>query len=759
MVESMLSVMLSRMNPSSCLGSSSSGDFLNVDDDEVRDDGVPPSSIVDKKSSPRSTTTNNNDGSSSSMANVEEAASACSIIDCSLFGPDNELYLKKIDELWDKTFIYNHPVDDNDNTCDNNVAENNDDEMETTVLNHLHQVVPTLLSRISAKYPTPSPYVPRINSTDLAKCADPATAIIRQKEQNVCDVYGSEALQELHDLTITATATATTTNNRKNDRVGKKGALIYYYRLLMIHRSDVCGGNIVEILSRVLVGRSSSSSSIGNRHCTKKNENYSSYGGDGGGEDEESFDYSLDDTLFGGGNKGSLAQHRQRIASGKYGPSSLAANEDRRLACWTLCNLAMPHENKLAMLRLSPPSPFLSSLPSIVSSSINDEQGITSRIKVGEEGEQQKQDQQQLLLQALTCVIGRNLPESYLCFICLLNLTYCTENSRIVVYYIPPTTARLRRKLNNDDDNDKLQQKHCLPSSQLCGSRIRSRSEPIIVSRIGGGSSDTSSNDDDKTTKMYKPSMMSRRGISLNILDKVGNGNVVPSQHCVGILSSIDNNNQLSTMDQLVLCNPSSLLRIIERSMNTNYSYAFGSVQSVQGEAIRWACGLIRNLTRTSPTVVRGGGGGGEIGNDVEVTTTTNDKLDSISSRRIDSKRHGNNVTNKDEKCLLLSSPHHLSSINNAAEEVCTLLSQTTIPKLLIQLISTSPRSSIEWTCNSLEDACLGTMCNMAIWPAGLKALQLAGVTESKCLRELERVPGIHGYRAKALRCSLGALS
>ena len=118
----MLSVMLSRMNPSSCLGSSSSGDFLNVDDDEVRDDGVPPSSIVDKKSSPRSTTTNNNDGSSSSMANVEEAASACSIIDCSLFGPDNELYLKKIDELWDKTFIYNHPVDDNDNTCDNNVA-------------------------------------------------------------------------------------------------------------------------------------------------------------------------------------------------------------------------------------------------------------------------------------------------------------------------------------------------------------------------------------------------------------------------------------------------------------------------------------------------------------------------------------------------------------------------------------------------------------------------------------------------------------
>ena len=87
------------------------------------------------------------------------------------------------------------------------------------------------------------------------------------------------------------------------------------------------------------------------------------------------------------------------------------------------------------------------------------------------------------------------------------------------------------------------------------------------------------------------------------------------------------------------------------------------------------------------------------------------------------------------------------------------MVNGTTIPKLLIQLISTSPRSSIEWTRNSLEDACLGAMCNMAIWPRGLEALRLAGVAESKCLRDLEQVPGIHGYRAKALRCSLGALS
>ena len=698
MLESMLSVM-SRMNPSTCLGSSGR-DFFRlavVDEDEVRDDGVP-SSIIDKKSSPRTTTNNE-----SSMADVAQASSACGIIDCSIFGPDNELYLKKIDELWDNTFKY-HPVDDNNDDVAA-AAESNDHEMETTVLHHLRQVVPTLLSRISDKYPPPS--VPRINSTDLAKCADPATAILRQKEQNECDVYGSEALQELHDLTIT---TATTNNRNTKTTIGKKGALINYYRILMIHRVDICGGNVVEILSRVLVGRSSSSSSSSSstrdRHFKKKNENYTSDGVSGGHEDEESFDDSLDDTLLGGGNKGSSAQHQQRTASGRYGPSSLA-NEDRRLACWTLCNLAMPHENKLAMLL--PSLPFLP-LPSTMVSSSMDERGIKKQIRGGD-GVQQ--DHQQLLLQALTCVIGRNLPESYICFICLLNLTYCTKNSRIVVYYIPTsaTFARPRLMLNNDNDDDNESQKHCL--SKQCASRIRSRSEPVIVRRNGGGSG---TNDDDKT-KMHKPSMMSRRGISLNILDKG---------------ESIDNDH-LTTMDHLVLCNPSSLLCRIERSMNTNYSYAFGSVQSVQGEAIRWACGLIRNLTRTSTTVVRGGrgrggggggGGGGEIGNNVEVMSTTNDE-----------------------------------QIDSAAEEVCTLLSQTTIPKLLIQLISTSPRSSIEWTRNSLEDACLGAMCNMAIWPRGLEALRLAGVAESKCLRDLEQVPGIHGYRAKALRCSLGALS
>lgn len=685
--ESMLSVMMSRMNPSFCLGG---GDFRLsvVDKDEVRHDNIgAPCSIIDRKSSPRSYALLRKNNESSSMADLVQASSACSIIDCSIFGPDNELYLKKIDDLWDNTFKY-HPVDDNDDTCNNNVAaaESNNDEMETTGFHHLRQVVPTLLSRISAKYPTPSP-VPRINSTDLAKCTDPATAIIRQKTQNECDVYGSEALQELHDLTITTTTTTTTTNNRKNDRGGKKGVLINYYRILMIHRSDICGDNIVEVLSRVLVGRSSSSSSsIGDRHSMKKNENYSSYGVSGGHEDEESFDNSLDDSLLGVGNKVSSAQHRQRTASGRYGPSSLA-NEDRRLACWTLCNLAMPHENKPTMLL--PSSPFLS-LPSIVSSSM-DERGIKNLIRGGE-GEQQDD---RLLLQALTCVIGRNLPESYLCLICLLNLAYCTENARRVVYYIPTTTiVRRQRKLNIDNNDDNKTQKR-IPLTSLCASRIRSRSEPVIVSRTNGGGC----NDVDQT-KMSEPSTMPRRGILLNILDKVGNGSVVPS-HRAGILSSIDND-LLSTIDHLVLCNPSSLLRIIERSMNTNYLYAFGSVQSVQGEAIRWACGLIRNLTRTtSTTVVRGG------------------------------------------------------REDNAAEEVCTLISQTTIPKLLIHLISTSPRSSIEWTRNSLEDACLGAMCNMAIWPRGLEALRLAGVAESKCLQDLENVPGIHGYRAKALQCSL----
>jgi hypothetical protein len=39
-------------------------------------------------------------------------------------------------------------------------------------------------------------------------------------------------------------------------------------------------------------------------------------------------------------------------------------------------------------------------------------------------------DGEERLLHALMCVIGRNLPETYLCLICLLNLTYCHKNVR-----------------------------------------------------------------------------------------------------------------------------------------------------------------------------------------------------------------------------------------------------------------------------------------------------------------------------------------
>jgi hypothetical protein len=173
-------------------------------------------------------------------------------------------------------------------------------------------------------------------------------------------------------------------------------------------------------------------------------------------------------------------------------------------------------------------------------------------------------------------------------------------------------------------------------------------------------------------------------------------------------------------LSSIVLSNPSSLIRSIERLMHANAPYAFGRVRSVQGEAIRWSCGLIRNLTRAH----RGVGGANATGGRGLASSTTGEDDDDD---------------------------------DDGAEGICSLISRTDIPHLVVRFVDDSPRPIVEWTRDSTEDACLGAMCNMAVWRDSLEALRRAGA--SRRLRRLEGQPGIHGYRARAIRCGLGALS
>jgi len=168
-----------------------------------------------------------------------------------------------------------------------------------------------------------------------------------------------------------------------------------------------------------------------------------------------------------------------------------------------------------------------------------------------------------------------------------------------------------------------------------------------------------------------------------------------------------------------VLGNQSSPIRIIEQMMiiNAPYLSKVQSKQSVQEEAIRWGCGFIRNITST---------GDGEIDN------------------------------GKEDASLSDSTGRQGSISNDSIEEICLLLSQTEIPRLIVQFVSDSPRPVIQWSKDSLEDICLGAICNLAQWQPSQEALRKAGAL--KRLEKIEGLPGIHGYRSRAIRCSLGAL-
>lgn len=317
-------------------------------------------------------------------------------------------------------------------------------------------------------------------------------------------------------------------------------------------------------------------------------------------------------------------------AKGKSKSSSV--DEDRRLICWTLNNLSIPYENK-AVIALG--------------------------------------DRSAELLQGLTMVIQSNLPETYLCCICLLNLTFLADAIRPVTFYLPSSYGGK-------------------PPYSFSPSRARSCTQ-------------NSHNSSGKP-----PTSPFSRARSLQLNNRSANGRNAWSE----------NEGRMSEISGLVLGNSSSLIRVVERMVMTNAPLLLNTKQSTQGEAIRWACGFIRNVTSA------------------EEANAEDDKQGSAS--------------------LSDSTGRQGSIPNEFTEEICILISQTDIPRLMVQFVKDSPHGTIKWTRDSLEDICLGAMCNLAQWQSSREALKRAGAVQ--CLEKIEGLPGIHGYRARAIRCSLGAM-
>ena len=62
---------------------------------------------------------------------------------------------------------------------------------------------------------------------------------------------------------------------------------------------------------------------------------------------------------------------------------------------------------------------------------------------------------------------------------------------------------------------------------------------------------------------------------------------------------------------------------------------------------------------------------------------------------------------------------------------------QTEIPRLIVSYVRDSPNPAVQWTKDSLEDVCLGVLCQLAMWPSSREALIRAGAIPS-----LEQVEG-----------------
>jgi hypothetical protein len=320
-------------------------------------------------------------------------------------------------------------------------------------------------------------------------------------------------------------------------------------------------------------------------------------------------------------------------------------DEDRRLICWTINNLSIPYENKATMALGS---------------------------------------DQSVILQALMMVIQSNLPESYLCCVCIMNLTFLADAIKPVTLFVPPARS-----------NGGM-----IPNTSLSKSRSsipQKQAKPLPRPDTTRSRSFSTSRRSRTASHRPRPQTIRSRSLSSN-----------------GVTLCSEGEGRLSEEFGTVLSNPSSLLCTIERMMITNAPFLLSDVTSVQREAIRWACGFIRNVT-----------GGGD-----EKITTSDVSVASSQGRK--------------------------GSISiDCIESICLLISRTAIPRLVVQFVRDSPHPAVKWKKDSLEDICLSLMCNIARF-SSRESLRRAGAVE--CLEKIEALSGIHGYRARAIRVSLGAL-
>lgn len=167
---------------------------------------------------------------------------------------------------------------------------------------------------------------------------------------------------------------------------------------------------------------------------------------------------------------------------------------NRRTACQTLNNLSIPFENQNMMIH-----------------------GPHSTI----------------LLEKMTYVIQSKLPESYLCCLCLMNLSAFQDAPEIIVTFVPK----------------------CEKERNRTPQRIKTNS---IDAREW-----------DEFANLYRGSIR----------------NPTPPRQ---MRSEID-----------IPWNSNSLLKCIENLMKEHRSFLLSRLLSVEGEAIRWSIGLLRNLSKT----------------------------------------------------------------------------------------------------------------------------------------------------------------
>lgn len=181
----------------------------------------------------------------------------------------------------------------------------------------------------------------------------------------------------------------------------------------------------------------------------------------------------------------------------------------------------------------------------------------------------------------------------------------------------------------------------------------------------------------------------------------------------------------------LALGNPASLLRALERTLAGGAPCPRrGVVPAARGRAVRWACGVVRNVTRDPRDA---------------------DAADGRGAGEEDAFARGGPGAGHDD-AVGRGGP----ALDGAVEEVCALVAGTDIPRLLVRLVRDSPAPTARWTKDSLEDLALEGMCHLAAWPASREALRRAGA--GRALEGVAGLPGVHGYRAQAIMCGLGAL-